>query len=467
MLCSLFTKCVKKTIVFFTFFMKNDSITIGDDMKKLRYLGIVLLGMFLFTPGVFADESKDGGGFSIIPSDVTICSVECDYTTLDSFLSDVEDGAFEVDYVHARILDECVQISSSHTISKNIYLSFEKNTGTLQGNNVVLTTSGSIAIGGRNLEITDLTIVSTQTGIEPYVLELNAENVHLNHLYLSYTGERACGALNYGIINNSNNFSIENSTIENFGSAIICGRSTPPAIDNDFDDVTNDYSIFPKDLIVGNDESSNGNMSIDSCILNNNDLSAVILDSFYSSISNSKLTSCFLLGDFTIEENNEMGDMVLKYVDLGARMEEPIYCTEGPFIYSSLQEPIEHSPGYIPTTIHLSKKISVDLNHTKEIQDMLKYFRDESSKENFTFEILPGGREGVATVDNGKISILRTGDVSIQATNDSTHETYTLHLHVSQPVINPSTGSFRILLFFGVLILSLGIGSFAYKKAHK
>ena len=454
MLCSLFTKCVKETIVFFTFFMKNDSITIGDDMKKLRYLGIVLLGMFLFTPGVFADESKDGGGFSIIPSDVTICSVECDYTTLDSFLSDVEDGAFEVDYVHARILDESVQISSSHTISKNIYLSFEKNTGTLQGNNVVLTTSGSIAIGGRNLEITDLTIVSTQTGIEPYVLELNAENVHLNHLHLSYTGERACGALNYGIINSSNNFSIENSTIENFGIAIEKNRAMilGPIIDFPMNDIKDSSSI----------------MMIDHCVLNQNDISVYDYSSIcHTTISNSKLTSCFLLGDFTIEENNEMGDMVLKYVDLGARMEEPIYCAEGPFIYSSLQEPIEHSPGYIPTTIRLSKKISVDLNHTKEIQDMLKYFRDESSKENFTFEILPGGREGVATVDNGKISILRTGDVSIQATNGSTHETYTLHLHVSQPVINPSTGYFRILLFFGVLILSLGIGSFAYKKAHK
>ncbi len=389
---------------------------VGELMKKYIFVLITCLIILVVIP--------------VNARDLDVCR-GCQYETIDSALSAIEEMTPEENEkfnIYVNTWDE--QTLSNHTLNSNVYISFSR-AGVLRGNGATITVNEAFGIGGNNIEFTDTNIISNKVSSNnpgdldymPGALLLEARNLHMNNVKVTAKNRNTCEEYDFGISAYADNVSIENTSVSGFTGGI------------------------------GN---YGRNLSVNNCDLANNIIS-IISNNYNGYVKESNLSTTISNGDFIIDETNNIGDLKVKRLDLDELRPCSLKNNKGIYIdkYSDV------------ANISIIRKIDIDLNKTKEVKNMLNYFKDENEIEGFIFTI---DDESIGTVDDGNIKLLKTGEVTVIAKNEDTRETYTLKINITQPVIpnNPKTSNpvFYIGLV-GFIILMISYAFYNYQLNNK
>ena len=380
--------------------------------------------------------------------DVSVCDFECDYSSIDEALAAVEDYSVygdssitwsdgadtnQLEPVNIFVSTWNEQHLSNHTLKAYVNISFSYSAGVIDGAGATITTNKGIILDGRNVDFKNVNIVyngeyarwSDSTDVPDAVLELSGGNVRVLDVSIKATKTGRCDDFPDGLDSYATNFSLENVTIENFG-----------------------YGVYAQNSLNANH-----------CILDKNVVS--VYNYGTGVLSNSKVGSIITGGEFAIEDNNDLGDMKVRFVnddDVDSISDEE-YCnmlnTKSIFVGSD-------NP-YV--SVSMKKSIEVSLNDKQSIDNMLNMFKENSINSN-SF-IFTSSDEGIATIKNNVINLLVPGDVSIAAVNEDTRETYTLNIKVTKPLVNPLTSRNSIYFFIGLIAVSLGgLSIYKLKKEH-
>jgi len=372
-------------------------------MKK-GVLFLFILIAFVYMKPVFA-------------ADVSVCDSGCDYTSIDDALNAIEDGAYS-EYVNMNVSTWNEQSLSNHILSVPVIINFSR-AGVIDGAGATIRTDQDINISGSNVDFKNVNIIYTGEfevwndgiNVPESVLYFSGGNIRVLNLHLSSQQVGVCSQYPDGIDSDANNTSIENSTIENFGTGIY----------------------------------SNRNLNVDGSTLHNNFLS--IYAGGNGALSNSKIHSVFSYGSFAIQDNNDLGDAKVTIVqeeDYDALTYEQ-YCNKmsNNSIYVDANSPF--------VSVAMKKTMNINFNQQQSIDDMLGIFKNlPLNDQNFTYH---SEDDTIAKVQNNKITILKTGEVTIQAINEDTKENYSLHLVITSPLVNPATGRSVIAIIIGLILL--------------
>ena len=391
-------------------------------MKKNIFLLLIMIMLFAST-NVHAQGAY-----------VDVCNSRCDYTSIDDALSDVENGVYdEVGSLEIAVSTWNEQSLSDHTLNIPIKISFNNSAAVINGNGATIKSNYEIEFNARNLDIKNTNYVFTNTNsnyVKPFLL---FETSNLNIDNLNVTSNKKCGCsdfANIGIYADYGNRVIKNTTIKNFS-----------------------YGIATED----------GNLNVDECNLSDNYFSLAAF-STKGFVSNSKLGRMITSGDFSIKEDNDLGDLKVKM------FEPTTYDDNADSICANFSNDYIYVLNLDNVSVDMKKSIEVDLKNDGEVKNILSLFKEGNiNSDDFAFEV--SNPEVAEVNDKGDIKLLSKGETEITASNENTKEKYTLILKVTssnsanpvspvKPVIdlkNPLTGTNSTILFMILLITSIGL----------
>lgn len=241
-------------------------------------------------------------------------------------------------------------------------------------------------------------------------------------------------------------------TINKYGCAIY---STNANIDN----INIKGATISGMLISYFDKSNPNKVLINNSDISNNELSLMARffnfgDQYDIKISNSKLNGVDTsLSDWLIKNNPDNRSAPIVYVDSTNTWTKPIKRGENV---------IEENDGKVIIDLNNSLTINKD-NFKKSDLDLKNIF---SNIEGFDFNeaTWTSSNPEVAIVENGNIKILKVGTTTI--TGEYNDNNYSIQLKVTENIINPKTGGFKIP-FIALFIIVSFVGVISIFKNNK
>ena len=400
-------------------------------MKKYVFI-ILLLILFLGPKNIYAFDKKP---FSYSEDSIDVCNSGCEFSSIDQVLSAAENDQYVGSApVSINVSTWNEQTLSDHDLHFPVEINFSNSAAVINGNGATIKADYGFYFTGRNLDIKNINFIFNNTNNDyndELFLIFETKNVNIDNLKVSSNKKMVCNRDNYnmGIFSYGGNMVIKNSTVSGFTIGVA---------------------------------SESGNLNVDGCDLKDNYFS--INAAFTKgAVSNSKLSKLLTFGNFTIKESNDFGDLKVKLLDPET--------LEG---QSDICEMFSKNYIYVVNinnaSVEMRKSIDIDLGESKEIKNILSFFRDgEVNVEGFTFEV---SNPDIAKVENGNVILLRQGTTEITASNETTAEKYTLIVNATTPSIidnvvdnitNPATGTNTISLIILIIALTSIGGVLTYK----
>lgn len=372
-------------------------------------------------------------GYSVYAStsiNYSVCSSECDFTTLDQALSAAEDATSTA---FIRVYSEETQVLTDHTLSHMVHIDFDQN-GTIDGNGSLIKSENVFsAMSNDMLKINNVNFLYTRDindereGFEgANFVVIGGMKAHLTNINISSLNAVSCNTRLVGLNASMRSYSIiENVNVSNFSIGVFANKST---------------------------------ITINNCDLHNNSISVHALKK--AVISNCKLYNLFVEMDLELKDNNDFGNAKVRFIT----SDEFVHFNNDICAFSD--EPalnIDRSDESTMYPISIEKDLEIDLNKQKNINDMLSIFKDKKDdNEDFTYN---SSNPNVVSVSNNKIQFRKVGTATVSAVSEPTGEEYTLNFRIVQPVSNPSTGYSFIALIVGIcLVIVASTYSFVLKK---
>ena len=427
-------------------------------MKRyLRYSLFVFLFFFCFSlQNVYADYEH-----------ITVCSNECDFTTLDDALSVIEEIQTGEDY-HSVLVESGEYTISSHTIVDSLDITPFMNRDNTETTRIVIEGRGSTltlnellyfarwnSLTIQNLNIEDNTSINDFFDMKIAMVfdrndQITLQNVHMtNHYNYSIDNFQAFGIY----FTESNDILIQNSSFSNYVAALAFMGS----LVSDLEQRIMDSALF--DYLNHNaiNLTSNGdfNFKIDNCDLSDN-LISIFSGRMSGDISNSKLSSfASALSQLNFSSNNDYGDT--KVVRMNITTNDNIMellvnnwdlLNDKRYLVIA-SDSIDHYNEEDVSTISFKtvKQQNIDYSKTTSI-DLLPLFIENDKISDYDFSV---SDPNIATIENGKVIFLNGGEVTVTATHKGSGDTFILQLKITKPV-NPKTGMSYIT--FALLILA-------------
>ena len=429
-------------------------------MKRyLRYSLFVCLFFFCFSiKNVYATSAQ-----------VYVCPRsfdDCQYTTLDDVLSEIDDGYFDsYDEIEIGFLSGTTQTISSHTINQEIILfpipSDNDEETIIDGRDSTLTINNEVIFANwedltiQNLNIEDHASTIDFLGMKIAMVfdrndQITLQNVHMtNHYNYSIDNFQVFGVY----FTESNDILIQNSSFSNYVAALAFMGS----LVSDLEQRIMDSALF--DYLNHNaiNLTSNGdfNFKIDHCDLSDN-LISIFSGRMSGDISNSKLSSfASALSQLNFSSNNDYGDT--KVVRMNITTNDNIMellvnnwdlLNDKRYLVIA-SDSIDHYNEEDVSTISFKtvKQQNIDYSKTTSI-DLLPLFIENDKISDYDFSV---SDPNIATIENGKVIFLNGGEVTVTATHKGSGDTFILQLKITKPV-NPKTGMSYIT--FALLILA-------------
>ena len=386
-------------------------------MKKVLFTLIIMVA-FLYMSPVFAE------------TDVSVCDSGCDYTSLDQVLGAMDAGTLNDD-LNITVDTWNEQKIGNHTLTHIVGVGFTKNAAIINGEGSTLTIpkGADFWVSGNNLEIKDLKVNYTggfgsyDNGFLEDVLYFDVNSVNMTNVTITGTGTVKCNDYPTALFNDAANLSMQNVKIENFPVAITHGI---------------------------------GNISISSSTLNNNYTS--IISEGNVAIDNSSVKNVFSTKAVSVKN---VGDLKAFFYteDEMNNMTDEAYCT-------LCGKKGIHQRKTNEMSISMERSMDINMKQTSSIDNLLAIFRDDTTGIN-DFEFTTSD-DKIATVKNNTVTMLKSGQVTITAANNTTRESYVLNLKITNPInSNPVTSPNTFFTIGIVLILLGGITMFRNMRSEQ
>ena len=422
-------------------------------MKKKLLIVLFLLFVFVYVKPVFALDSIDYS----VGSDCG--GSACDYQTLDNALTAIEQS--QTDAYYNIFVTDVEHHIKSHVLPYFVYIeldSSESDQLVIYGDQSVITTSKEFSFSAPKIEVKDLNIVYNG---DVYPEDVTPpQGVDIVYEAFGLYGDKSITCSNVKVTTKVN-FNFENRLFAAPLGLIAMAEKIQ------FKNVVIDgfdlgCSLEVDDFTLENSSLQNNYLSIAL-----HEYSWPSPESISAKIINSQLTRVVYVGDPAITVQTEGGNLLpIKYLD---ETTGNYYCNDP--ATCNMRESFSDKAFYLRKNTDIvkeitnTKTITVNFNNQKTVDDVVALFRMNTLLDDEEF-VVTSSDSSIATVDGRKVKFLKTGDVTITAVSESTHETYTAQFKVAIPSENPNTGRHILYMILGCLLL-VSVSVVSYKKRSK
>ena len=411
-------------------------------MKKC-WLFIII--SFIFIPNVYAYEIED----------YSVCKDDCPYQTLEEAFIAIEQNTFPLDgsNYYVEVLDKGTQTIGSHTFTRYVDVEFFQDV-IIEGENSTLYTNDEIYFECYYDDVDcDMTINNLnfetknwdyKNGNNNLLFDPDSKGLYMNNVSIIHRGDNISNMMSnvlFGIyLDCIDEIIFHNVTISGFSVAGYNSFSLFSGLPAPSDPNRRMFTNFDQHHTkIGNPptvDSYNRFEIYDSSFENN--LCSFSLDSFDISINQSDFTH-LLLQNCVLSVNNISPRKIATIPS--SLMEQYMDLADSGTIYivgddSTLEN------------IEVQQNDSIDLSVLKNYN--LMDFVDGDINQ-YTFQL---SNSSVASIENGVLTFLKDGDVTLTIVNRNTGFEYTIEFHITKPFVNPKTINsvlIGFILFIGIL----------------
>ena len=421
---------------------------------------------------------------NVYASGIDVCS-SCDYHNLDEVFSAIQDGYFSDDYVNVYLIDSSGSYSFNHDYRFQLFVSIMQD-APIDGNNITIDGRGHTITSNEGVNIMSYDvplIVKNMTvqcsnldyefalGLSSYYSKVEADNIKIIN-----SGSLSIDFMNLGLFAYTDDFKLSNSIISNFAYAMsntfVFAGDHGKRIDPD---LISSYHHGNEVIGTFGDDTHITSLKIDSSDLYENAIS--FAGGFDGDIHDSKVASILLVNEdksdinLFIDSSNDYGDVKIKRVSAdtffgGSGESEEKSAPSRDDVFNQF---LNHDYMFLITDrysnveIEAKKSNSFNINTTKSV-DLLSYFIDQEdiNLDDYEFRV---SDPSIASIENGQVVFLKSGEVDVTATNKKTKDVYTVHLKLESPV-NPKTINSLYIMFVVLLFMISSIYAIRLRKRN-